>query len=45
MKRKAKVRKNGEVIIPKVFREKYKISPGDIVFIKMNNQSIIIELS
>ena len=42
---KVKVNKKGEIIIPKIFRDKYNILPRDEVFISKDNQKIIIEKS
>ena len=40
---KVRVNKKGEIVIPKIFRDKYHILPGEDVFIRKNNQKIIIE--
>ncbi|MBS3171128.1 AbrB/MazE/SpoVT family DNA-binding domain-containing protein [Candidatus Woesearchaeota archaeon] len=38
-----KVGPKGQIVIPKVVREEYNISPGDKIVIKENDQKIIIE--
>ena len=40
---KTKVGPKGQIVIPKVFRDEYNISPGDEVLIKEENQALLIE--
>jgi len=40
---KTKVGPKGQIVIPKILREEYNISPGDEVIIKENNDTLILE--
>lgn len=38
-----KVGPKGQIVIPKVFRNEYNISPGDEIVLRENNQNLVIE--
>ncbi len=40
---KTRVGPKGQIVIPKVFRDEYNISPGDDITIEENNQMLVIE--
>jgi len=40
---KTKVGPKGQIVIPKVFRDEYNISPGDEIMIEENNNLLVIE--
>ena len=42
---KTKVGLKGQIVIPKVLRDEYNISPGDEVIIKEDNNILILEKS
>jgi len=40
---KTKVGPKGQIVIPKVFRNEYNISPGDEIMIEESNNLLVIE--
>ena len=40
---KMRVGPKGQVVIPKVFREEYNISPGDEVIFEENSQALLLK--
>ena len=40
---KARVGPKGQIVIPKVLRDEYNISPGDDVIMREDHQAIVIE--
>lgn len=38
-----KVGAKGQIVIPKVFRDEYNISPGDEIVIKEKNNELVLE--
>ena len=40
---RTKVGPKGQIVIPKIFREEYDITPGDEIMIKEDNKTLFIE--
>ena len=40
---RTKVGPKGQIVIPKVFRDEYNISPGDEVIFEENNQALLVK--